>query len=330
MLNLKLKIAAAHSAPIYMNKSGSLLKVIDLIKQAASESIDLLAFPEVYVPGFPYYINAYAPSAVAQTIYQKESVVIPDDLREVQVACREEGVSIVLGVSERMKDGYTLFNSIVTIDSDGTILGVRRKLQPTWAERYVWAQGSGYTLKTYDTTAGYKIGALACWEHTMNLARQALIEEGEHIHIGLWPALNSTEGFVGVATPQLEALMKTHALTAQCFAICASTYVDDTALEWMETHLGPLQGKVGKGGGWTAIIHPFCGVLAGPEEGCEERFVVAEVDLGEIAVVKAFVDANGHFKRPEVLGMSVDRSQRWPDEESIVGPIAAPDGGVKP
>lgn len=323
MIELKIKVASAHSAPVYMNKSATLEKVINIIGDAASESIELLAFPEVYVPGFPYFINCYEPSSQAVAIYQAQSVVIPDDLLDVQAACQKAKIAVVLSVSERMKGGHTLFNSIITIDSDGTIVGVRRKLQPTWAERYVWGQGSGYTVKTYEMKKGYRIGSLACWEHTMNLARQALIEQGQHIHVGLWPAMNTTQGFEGIATLQLEALMKNHALTGQAFTISASTYVDDTALEWMEEHLGP-QEKIKRGGGWTAIVHPFCNVIGGPEEGCEEKLVTAEVDLAQISIVKAYVDANGHFKRPEVFKLSVDRSQRWPDEQDIVGPIPLP------
>jgi predicted amidohydrolase len=320
MIDLKIKVAAAHSAPVFMNKTATLEKVITLINDAAAQSIELLAFPEVYVPGFPYYINCYEPNAQAVTVYQNQSVVIPDDLHDVQAACQRAKMTVVLGVSERMKGGHTLFNSIVTIDEDGTILGVRRKLQPTWAERYVWGQGSGYTVKTYETKKGYRIGSLACWEHTMNLARQALIEQGQHIHVGLWPAMDTTHGFEGIASLQLEALMKNHALTGQVFSICASTYVDQSVLDWMEKNIGP-QDKIKVGGGWTAIIHPFCNVIAGPEEGSEEKLVIAELDLAQIGLVKAFVDANGHFKRPEVFKLSVDSSQRWPDEQDVVGPI---------
>lgn len=178
----KIAAAAVHAAPVYMNKAATLTKVCSLIASASSQSITLLGFPEVFVPGFPYFINTHAPSAPAVAAYANASVLIPDDLRDVQAACAKHGMTIVLGVSERMRSpagtsfrdkkedglggGNTCFNSLVTIDSDGTILGVHRKLQPTWAERYVWGQGSGHTLKTYPTLAGYRLGGLACWEHS--------------------------------------------------------------------------------------------------------------------------------------------------------------------
>ena len=188
MIDVKVRAAAVHAAPVYMNKTATLDKVIGLIAQAAADNTELLAFPEVFVPGFPYFINCYAPNPMAVTAYAAQSVVIPDDLQQVQAACAKHRITVVLGVSERVKNGHTLFNSIVTLDSDGAILGVRRKLQPTWAERYVWGQGSGFTLKTYKTSAGYRLGALACWEHTMNNARQALLEQGLYVNMARPPA----------------------------------------------------------------------------------------------------------------------------------------------
>ncbi|KAI1208292.1 carbon-nitrogen hydrolase [Annulohypoxylon truncatum] len=321
MLNKKIKACALHVAPVYMDKVASLRKVVNLISQAAVESVELLAFPEVFVPGFPYFTNCYAPNAAAVALYAAQSVVVPDDLTEVQAACAKSGIVVVLGISERMRGGHTIFNSIVTIDSDGTILGVHRKLQPTWAERLVWGQGSGYTLKTYEPKgAGYRIGGLACWEHTMNGARQALIDQGQHIHVGCWPALDILDGFENVACKQIEALMKTHALTAQVFVLCPSSYVDATCLEWMEKNLGP-QDKVKPGGGWTAIIHPFCTFVAGPYMSDFDLLVVGEVDLSQLDLVKAYVDGAGHYKRPEVFKLDVDMTQRWKDEPDIVGPI---------
>ncbi|KAI2610583.1 carbon-nitrogen hydrolase [Hypoxylon sp. NC1633] len=322
MLTKKIKAGAVHAAPVYMDKAASLSKVLFLISQAANESIELLAFPEVFIPGFPYFTNCYAPNASTVALYAGQSVVVPDDLVDVQAACATHNIVVVLGVSERMRGGHTLFNSIVTIDADGTILGVHRKVQPTWAERLVWGQGSGYTLRTYEPKrGGYRIGGLACWEHTINGARQALIDQGQHIHVGCWPALDILEGFEEAACAQIEALMKTHALTAQVFVLCPSSYVDETCLRWMETNLGP-QDKVKAGGGWTAIIHPFCTFIAGPYTSSRDKIVTGEIDLSQLDLVKAYVDGAGHYKRPELFRLDVDMTQRWKDEPDIAGPIS--------
>ncbi|KKY36139.1 putative nitrilase cyanide hydratase conserved site [Diaporthe ampelina] len=244
----KLKVAAAHMAPVYMDKEATTKKAIDAIRDAGAQGVELLAFPETFIPGYPYFVQAYPPllqtSAIAQ--YAEQSVVCDSSdpsIRAIQDACREAGVTVSLGVSERMGGGYTLFNSQVHIDSSGSILGVHRKLQPTHAERYVWAQGDGSTLRVWPVDAGggrgsYNLGGLCCWENTFNGARQALVEQNQHIHVGAWPSLSTMKGFEDVADAQIEALMRAHALTAQVFVLTVANPVDDSCLEWMEKNLG--------------------------------------------------------------------------------------------
>lgn len=316
-----------------------------------------------------YFINAYPPLLQTQALadYARQSVVCDGTdpaLERIRDACRRARVAVSLGVSERLAGGYTLFNAQVYVDAGGALLGVHRKLQPTLAERYVWAQGDGSTLRTWDiqvlpqdgekeeeeddekkqspganssvTTAAaaagaaggkdssdddhppglrrssYTIGGLCCWEHAMNGARQALLAQNQHVHCAAWPALSTLRGLEAVADAQIEALMRAHALTAQAFVLCASSPVDDTCLAWMEARLGGPQALVGKGGGWSAVVHPFCAYLAGPHAGGEERLLVAELDFGDLGPVKAWIDGNGHYKRPEVLGFTVDRTPLWP------------------
>ncbi|TKA77841.1 hypothetical protein B0A49_01449 [Cryomyces minteri] len=290
MSNLKFRAAAVHGAPVYMNKTATLQKAVSLIKQAGADGITLLVFPETFIPG-------------------------SSEILQLTNACRDNGVAISLGISERVKNGNTLFNSQLNIDANGTILSTHRKLQPTYVERAVWAQGSGHTLRTWKTEAGYKLDGLCCWENTMNGTRQALIEEGQDIHAGAWPALSTMAGFESGADSQIEALMKAHALTGQCFVLSASNYVDDTCLEWMAENLRE-QDWVKRGGGWSAVIHPFCVFLAGPHTGEEEKLVTAEIDLGMLAAVKVWVDASGHYKRLEMLGFRAEKKAMWSDDRA--------------
>ncbi|KAF2280371.1 carbon-nitrogen hydrolase [Westerdykella ornata] len=317
---VKFKVAAAHAAPVFMDKAATIKKVVSLVEQAAKEDIKLVVFPETFVPGYPYWIECYPPlqqvSALAK--YAQESVVVEannEDVGPLQEVCRRTGVAVNLGISERMASGHTLFNSQVIIDSDGSILGVHRKLQPTYVERLVWAQGNGSTLRNWPLSLGWNLGGLACWEHTMNGARQALLMQNQHIHAGAWPALSTMAGFEAVADAQIEALMKNHALTAQVFVITASNYVDRQCLQWMEENLGP-QEFVKEGGGWSAILHPFCAFIAGPHTGAEEKLVAGEIDFSSMGAVKVWIDAAGHYQRPEILQFSFDDRPHWADEKA--------------
>jgi len=316
----KFKVAAAHAAPVFMNKAATLKKTIRLIEEAAAEDIKLLVFPETFIPGYPYFIECYPPLKQVDALakYAEESVVVEnngEDMAQIQDACRRHGVAISLGISERVANGHTLFNSQVTVDSNGSILGVHRKLQPTYVERMVWAQGNGSTLKNFPLSIGYNLGGLACWENTMNGARQALINQNQHIHAGAWPALSTMAGFEPVADAQIEALMKNHALTAQVFVITASNYVDDTCLDWMRENLGD-QDLVKAGGGWSSVLHPFCSFIAGPHTGGEEKLVQGEVDFSHLGAVKVWIDAAGHYQRPEILQFSYDTRPHWADEKT--------------
>lgn len=151
-------------------------------------------------------------------------------------------------------------------------------------------------------------------EHTMLPARQALLTQQEHVHAAAWPALSTMAGFEGSADSQIEALMKCHALTAQCFVVAASNYVDDTCLEWMRENIGE-QEFVKRGGGWSAVVHPFCNVLAGSVTGEKEELVIAEVDLKDMGMVKVWVDADGHYSQPEILKFGWDKEAYWKDEK---------------
>jgi nitrilase len=244
------RAAAAHLAPVFMDTDATVDKVVEWVRRAGAEGVDLLVFPEAFVPGYPYWIECYPPldQVAANAKYISASIeVAGPEIARVQAAAREAGVVVSLGISERALGGSTCFNSMVTIDADGTVRGVHRKLQPTYAERYIWGQGDGSTLSVYDTQVG-RLGGLACWEHTMNLARQALIVQGIQIHAGAWPGLSTMAGFLDVADAQIEAMMKRQALTAQCFVVTASNPVDQGCLDWMERELGP-QKHVGLAGG---------------------------------------------------------------------------------
>lgn len=307
----KVVVAAVHAAPVYLDARATLAKACELIADAGRKGARLVVFPEVFVPGFPYFINCYAPDVQGPMLvrYADASIEVPGpELHAVQDAAAAAAANVVLGVSERAAG--TLFNTQVFIGDDGAYLGKHRKLQPTFAERYVWGQGDGSTLGVFDTSVG-RVGGLVCWEHTMNLARHALVLEGEEIHAASWPGLESAANLTGMFDAQVEALTRAQALTGQCFVVVAQNPVTANMLEVMHDALGP-QEHVTEGGGWSAVVHPMSPYLAGPHTGTEERTLIAELDLADIAALKRLVDSAGHYARPEVLKLLVDKRAHVP------------------
>jgi len=299
------RVAAAHAAPEFLDTPATVEKACDLIAAAGEQGVQLLVFPEVFVPGFPYWINLYPPIVQAglHARYAMASVTVPGpDIDRVRAAARRADVAVVLGVSER--EGGSLYNTQVHIAETGELTGVHRKLQPTYAERTVWGQGDGSTLSVFDTRVG-RVGGLVCWEHTMNLARHALIGQGEQIHAASWPDLSTLPGFVGVWEPQVEAMSRNHAITGQCFVVVAMSPFTQQMVDVMADALGPQEFQT-PGPGWSAVIHPSTAYLAGPHGGMEDKLIVAEVDLDEIAGMHIFVDATGHYSRKDLLRLVVD------------------------
>lgn len=324
-------VAAVHAAPEFLDREASVAKAVEWIGKAAERGARLVVFPEVFLPGFPYWINLYPPiiQAGLHARYASASVDLStSQLAPAQAAARAAGSVVVLGVSEL--DGGTLFNTQVFIDERGEIIGKHRKLQPTFAERTVWGQGDGSTLKVWDTSIG-RLGGLVCWEHTMNLARHALIGQGEQIHASSWPGLSTLVGFREVFDTQVEAMTRNHAITGQCFVVVAQSPVTQQMLDVMTEALGP-QEFLTTGGGWSAIIHPMTPYLAGPHTGLEEEVLVADVDLDDITGVKVFVDAAGHYSRPEILRLLVDDEVKSPviRTSGEVGPAVAGKGPRTP
>lgn len=289
------KLAAIQAAPVYFDVEASTLKACDLVSQAGEKGATLAAFGETWLSGYPFFAWQQAPAEIAPRLladYLANAIEIPGPQTEqLCAAAAAANIDVVIGVAERdAVTRGTTYCTLLFISSEGEILGRHRKLKPTERERCVWGEGDASGLTVYERPYG-KISGLACWEHNMLLPAYALIAQGTQIHIAAWPGTSTCR----------------HALLSAAFASQAAAYVIDvggllTAAALPAAYRGlerPMPGE-------STIFDPFGEVIAGPASG--ETILLADGSSEAIFAAKTECDIGGHYSRPDIFKLSVNRA----------------------
>ncbi|MDM0003374.1 carbon-nitrogen hydrolase family protein [Variovorax sp. J22G73] len=308
----KLRVAAVQAAPVFLDLDGTIDKTIDLMAQAAAQGVQLIAFPETWVPGYPWWIWLDSPAWGMQFVqrYHDNSLVIGSpEFDRLKAAARKHRIWLSFGYSE--KAAGSLYIAQALIDDQGNTVQTRRKLKPTHVERTVFGEGDGADLHVVPTPIG-NIGSLCCWEHLQPLSKYAMYAQNEQIHCGAWPSFSLYRGAAYALGHEVNnAASQVYAVEGGCFVIAPCATVSKAMSELMCTDAGKQQ-MLGTGGGYARIYAPDGSPLGTPLADDAEGLVVADIDLGMISLAKAAADPSGHYARPDVTQLLLNKTRREP------------------
>lgn len=308
---MTVRVALIQARPVYYDLDKCVAKALSLIAEAAGQGAQLAAFGETFFPGYPAWLDYavdyarwdHPPTKQVYARLAANSLAVDSPhMRQLQDCAAQHNIVLVLGINEKVRRGRgnrSLYNSIVTIDADGSIVNHHRKLRPTFTEQLVWAQGDGAGLGAVDTAAG-RVGGLICWEHWMPHARQALHISNESIHVALWPAVKESH----------QIASRHYAFEGRAFVLAVGGIMPAAdfppELE-LPADLRDQPSKLLLNGG-SAIIAPNGEYLISPVYD-EETILYAELDLSLIAQEQMTLDVTGHYARDDIFTFEVNRQR---------------------
>ena len=303
------RAAAVQAAPVFLDLDASIAKAEDLIAQAARNGAKLIAFPETWLPGSPWFIWLDSPAWGMQFIqrYHDHSLVYgTPEAQRIADAARRHSIMVVMGLSE--KRGGSLYMGQWIIDADGRTIAQRRKLKPTHVERTVFGEGDGTDLAVHETALG-RIGALCCWEHLQPLSKYAMYAQDEQVHVAAWPSFSLYRGGAHALGAEVNnAASRIYAVEGQCFVLAPCATVSAEMVQMLCGDDPTKRQLLLEGGGFARIYAPDGQLMHEPLPENAEGLVYADLDLGLISLAKAAADPAGHYARPDVTRLLLDRT----------------------
>lgn len=297
------RVALVQAEPVLFDKAAGMEKTLRLIREACATQPDLIVFPELFVPGYPFGMNfgfgvgrREEPGRVDWLRYAEASMLVPGPETELlAAAAREAGAYLSIGVSERVAESGTLYNTNLIFSPSGELVSHHRKLKPTGSERLVWGDAQSHYFPVADTPWG-PMGSLICWESYMPLARVALYEKGVTIYIS--PNTNDN--------PEWHSTIQHIAIEGKCFFINSDMLITKASyprdLETYDRDVARLPDVICRGG--SCVMDPFGHYLTEPVWDAE-AIITAELDMTLPTAARMEFDPCGHYARPDVLELRV-------------------------
>ena len=303
----KFKAAAVQTSAVFLNVDKTIEKAISFIKEASSNGAQLIAFPEVFVAGYPYWNWIMTPvqgSKWYEQLYKNSVTVTDESMKPLFKAAKDFNMHVVIGINERGDSYGEIYNTNLIIDNHGTLIGKHRKLVPTWAEKLTWSSGDGSSLKVYKTEIG-PIGTLACGENTNTLARFTLLSQGELIHIANYISLPVAPPDYNMAEA-IKIRAAAHSFEGKLFTVVSCSTISKEIMDVLKPDVPNSEELLTrKSSAFSGIIGPN-GAVVGEPLIDDEGIVYADIDLEKCIQPKQMHDILGHYNRFDIFDLRVN------------------------
>jgi aliphatic nitrilase len=306
--------AAVQHSPVFLDAAATTAKACDLIAEAAGNGAQLIAFPEVFIPGYPYWnwtMNPVEGSPWFEKLYRNAIDVPGPEVDALCAAARAHHATVVIGVNERGKHSLgVLYNTLLTISAAGELIGVHRKLVPTWAEKLTWTNGDGSSLRVHETPVG-KLGVLACGENTNTLARYTLLAQGEQVHVAAYIALPVAPEDYDMADA-IAIRTAAHAFEGKVFSVVATSTISPQIIDAVAGDNQKVRDQLArKRNALSGIFGPDGRPVTEPLID-DDGIVYAHIDLNRCIQPKQMHDIVGHYQRFDVFDLRVNTTPHEP------------------
>ncbi len=303
----RFKAATVQTAPVFLDVEKTIDKAVSFVKEAASNGAKLIAFPEVFVAGYPYWNWIMTPvqgSAWYERLYRNSVEANGPEMQKLYDAAKEYDINIVIGINERGQSYGEIYNTNLIIDNHGTLIGKHRKLVPTWAEKLTWTSGDGSSLKVYPTEVG-PIGTLACGENTNTLARFTLLAQGELIHIANYISLPVAPPDYDMAEA-IKIRAAAHSFEGKLFTIVSCSTISKEIMSALKPDVPNVEELLSrKNAAFSGFIGPNGAVIGQPLVD-DEGIIYADIDLSKCIQPKQMHDILGHYNRFDIFDLRVN------------------------